>query len=83
MLNRPSSLNEDAINRLPQIECNVMLDEILTVVETMKAIQHVSSGKAPGADAIPAKIYKAGGLLKAERKSKVYVTTTEASLSYQ
>ena len=50
VLNRPSSVNDNAINRLPQIECNVLLDEYPTVIETRKAIQHLSSGKAPGTD---------------------------------
>ena len=49
VLNRPSSINDEAINRLPQVERNPLLDEIPT--------------KAPGSDAIPAEIYKAGGLL--------------------
>ena len=30
VLNRPSSVSEDAIDRLPQIECNVLLDEFPT-----------------------------------------------------
>ena len=47
VLNRPSSVNDEAINRLPQKEYNPLLD--------------LSSGKAPGSDAIPAEIYKAGG----------------------
>ena len=34
MLNCPSSVREDAINRLPQIECNVLLDELPSDVET-------------------------------------------------
>ena len=34
VLNRPSSPNDNAINRLPQIECNVLLDEFSTVTET-------------------------------------------------
>ena len=38
--------------RLPQIECNVLLDEFSTVMETRKAVQQLSSGKAPGVDAI-------------------------------
>ena len=45
--------------RLPQIECNVLLDEFPTVMETRRAVQQLSSGKAPGSDAIPAEIYKA------------------------
>ena len=67
VLNRPSSVNDNAINRLPQIECNVLLDEFPTVTETKKAIQHLSSGKAPGTDAIAAEVYKAGGLPMAEK----------------
>ena len=56
VLNRPSSVNDNAINRLPQIECNVLLDDFPTVTETKKAIQHLSSGKASGTDAIPAEV---------------------------
>ena len=61
VLNRPSSINDEAINRLPQVECNPLLDEFPTVSETVKAIKPLSSGKAPGSDAIPAEIYKVGG----------------------
>ena len=72
VLNRPSSVNDNAINRLPQIACNVLLDEFPTVTETRKAIQHLSSGKAPGTDAIPAEIYKAGGLPMAEKLTELF-----------
>ena len=61
VFNRPSRTNEDAIDRLPQIECNVLLDDFPTVKETRKAVQQQLSGKALGAAAIPAKVYKAGG----------------------
>ena len=56
VLNRPSSISEDAIDRLPQIECIVLLDKFPTIMETRQAVQQLSSGKAPGADAIPAEI---------------------------
>ena len=69
VLNRPSSINNEAINRLPQVECNPLLDELPTVSETVKAIKLLSSGKAPGSDAIPAEIYKAGGPPIAEKLS--------------
>ena len=72
VLNRPSSVNDNAINRLPQIECNVLLDEFPTVTETRKAIQHLSPGKAPGTDAIPAEVYKAGGLPMAEKLTELF-----------
>ena len=67
VLNRPSSINDDAINRLPQMECNLLLDDFPTVAETVKAIKLLSSGKAPGSDAIPAEIYKAGGTSVAKK----------------
>ena len=67
VFNRPSSINDEAINRLPQVECNTLLDELPTVSETVKAIKLLSSGKAPGSDAIPAEIYKAGGPPVAEK----------------
>ena len=72
MFNRPSSVNDNAINRLPRIECNVLLDEFLTVRETRNALQHLSSGKAPGTDAIPAEVYKAGGLPMAENITELF-----------
>ena len=43
------------------MECNLLLDELPTVSETVKAIKLLSSGKTPGSDTIPAEIYKAGG----------------------
>ena len=72
VLNRTSSINDEAINRLPQVECNPLLDELPTVSETMKAIKPLSSGKAPGSDAIPAEIYKAGGLPVAEKLTELF-----------
>ena len=38
VLNRPSSINDEAINRLPQVECNPQLDELPTISETVKGI---------------------------------------------
>ena len=72
VLNRPSSINDEAINRLPQVECNPLLDELPTVSETVKAIKLLSSGKAPGSDAIPAEIYKAGGPPVAEKLIELF-----------
>ena len=72
VLNRPSSINEDTIDRLPQIECNVLLDEFPTVMETRKSVQQLSSDKAPGADAIPAEVHKAGGLCMTEKLTEFF-----------
>ena len=72
VLNQPSSVNNNAINRLPQIECNVLLDEFPTVTEKRKAIQLLSSGKAPGTDAIHLEAYKASGLPMAEKLTELF-----------
>ena len=72
VLYRPSSVNNEAINILPQVECNPLLDEFPAVSETVKAIKLLSSGKAPGSDAIPAEIYKAGGPPVADKLTEVF-----------
>ena len=72
MLSRPSSVNDNAINTLSQIECNVLLDEFPTVMETRKAIQHLSSGKAPGTDVIPAEVNKVGELPMTEKLTELF-----------
>ncbi|BHF58658.1 hypothetical protein SprV_0100161200 [Sparganum proliferum] len=55
VLNRPSAISDAAIDRLPQVETNVDLDLPPSLQETIRAVQQLSSGKAPGSDAIPAK----------------------------
>ncbi|BHF59278.1 hypothetical protein SprV_0100223500 [Sparganum proliferum] len=61
VLNRPSSISDAAIARLPQVETNADLGLPHTPHETFSAVQQLSSGKASGSDAIPAEIYKHGG----------------------
>nr|VZI01406.1 unnamed protein product [Spirometra erinaceieuropaei] len=60
-LNRPSVISDAAIARLPQVETNADLDLPPSLQETITAVQQLSSGKAPGSDAIPAEVYKHGG----------------------
>ena len=66
------ALYQRKLPTVPQIKCNVLLGEFPTVAETRKAIKHMSSGKAPGADAIPAEVYKAGGLTMAEKLTELF-----------
>ena len=72
VLNWPSSINDEAVNRFPRVECNPLLDELPTVSETVKAIKLLLSGKAPGSDAIPAEIYKAGVCAVAEKLTQLF-----------
>nr|VZI14956.1 unnamed protein product [Spirometra erinaceieuropaei] len=62
VLNHPSVISDVAIERLPQVETNVDLDLPPSLPETIRAVQQLSSAKAPGSDAIPAEVYKHGGL---------------------
>ncbi|BHF76369.1 hypothetical protein SprV_0501946700 [Sparganum proliferum] len=61
VLNRPSAISDAAIERLPQVETNADLDLPPSLQETIRAVQQLSSAKAPGSDTIPAEVYKHGG----------------------
>ena len=61
VLNRPADINAEAIARLPQVETNTDLDRAPRKEEVKKAIKQLSTGKTPGADAIPAEVYKHDG----------------------
>ena len=61
VLNRPSSINEAAIARLPQTDINISLASKISVDEVKKATKKLLNGKAPGTDAIPVEIFKNGG----------------------
>ena len=50
----------------------MLLDEFPTVAETVKAIKLLSSGNAPGSDAIPAEIDKAGWTPVANKMTEVF-----------
>lgn len=66
------SINEEAINRLPQVEINLSLADLPTLEETKKSISLLSSGKAPGADTIPAETYKVGGPRLVEKLTDLF-----------
>lgn len=61
VLNRPSSVSDEAIARMPQVPINSSLDDAPIEEEVQAAINLLSNGKAPGSDAIPAEVYKCGG----------------------
>ena len=61
LLNRPSSVSNDALEQIPQRPTIDSLDLPPTLDEVKKAISQTSSGKAPGMDGIPAEVYKATG----------------------
>ena len=74
VLNRPSSINEEAIDRLPQVPIDETLADPPSDEEVTKAIKRLSSGKAPGADSIPAEVYSAGGPKLTENLTSLFST---------
>ena len=72
VLNRSSKLNDEAIQRLLQVEINKDLDALSSVDEVARAIKHMSTGKAPGPDAIPAEILKSGGISLTRRLTDLF-----------
>ncbi|BHF68894.1 hypothetical protein SprV_0301193500 [Sparganum proliferum] len=62
VLNRPSTISEAAIGRLPQVKTNIDPNLPPSLQETIRAVQQLSNGEAPGSNAIPAEIYKRGGV---------------------
>ena len=65
-------INNDAIDRLPQVPIHETLDAPPTLEETQKAIHLLSNGKAPGADAIPAEVFKEGGAALVEKLHQLF-----------
>uniref|UniRef100_K7EZ86 Reverse transcriptase domain-containing protein n=2 Tax=Pelodiscus sinensis TaxID=13735 RepID=K7EZ86_PELSI len=72
VLNRPSSINNEAIDRMPQADINHSLDVSPSETETLQAISQLSSGKAPGSDAIPAEVYKGGGAVLVNKLTQLF-----------
>ena len=61
VLNRPSSIDDKAIEWLSQVPVNESLDVTPVPGEVQIAIHQLSGGKAPGFDSIPVEIYKESG----------------------
>ena len=61
VLNGPSTINDAAVECLPQARVNLELDSPPTTEVVLKAMKQMFTGKAPGLDAIPANVDKAGG----------------------
>ncbi|VDL97880.1 unnamed protein product [Schistocephalus solidus] len=58
VFNQPCTMSDAAIDQLSDVETNHNLDLLPYLQETIRAVQKLSSGKAPGSDSIPADICK-------------------------
>ena len=72
VLNRPSEVNDEAIDRMPQVPINLTMEATPSEDDVQKAINQLSNGKAPGTDGIPAEIYKKGGPVLRTQLTKLY-----------
>ena len=61
LLNTPSSIAQDALDRIVSLPEHSSLDVPPTIEEVAAAVSEMRNGKAPGSDGIPAEIYKHGG----------------------
>ena len=61
LLNRPSTVHPTVLDQIPQKPVITSLDLLPTIDEVSKAIRQTSSGKSPGMDGIPAKMFKSAG----------------------
>ncbi|VDM04794.1 unnamed protein product [Schistocephalus solidus] len=61
VLNCSSGNSDASTDRLPQVDTNNDLDLLPSLPETIRAVQHISGGKAPGSDTIPTEVCKHGG----------------------
>ena len=60
VLNRRSHITQEVIDNIQQQPMKEEMSAPPTANETKKAIKQITSGKAPGADGIPAEVFKAG-----------------------
>jgi len=72
VLNRPSSMSDEAISKLEQKPMHHELDIPPSVNETSRAIKQLSKGKAAGSDGIPAEVYQCAGLPLAQSLARLF-----------
>ncbi|VDL98577.1 unnamed protein product [Schistocephalus solidus] len=58
---KPQAISDAAIDQLLQVDTKNDLGLPPSLPETIRAVQQISSRKAPGSDAIPPEVYKHGG----------------------
>lgn len=72
ILNHPTFINNEVIDRMPQADIIYSLNVPPSETETLQAISQMSSGKAPGSDMIPSTVYKAGGSVLVDKVTQLF-----------
>jgi len=78
VVNRPTSINDEAIQRFPQVDMNPDLDVPPCEDEVTKAIKQMSSAKTPDPDAIPAEVFKSGGPSLLQKLTALFQSSLES-----
>ena len=72
VLNQSSDFDDTVLDEIPLWPLATHLDDPPTTQEVNKAIYQLASDKAPGADCIPAEVFKEGGIKLKERLLRLY-----------
>ncbi|XP_029654499.1 uncharacterized protein LOC115227909 [Octopus sinensis] len=72
VLNRSSTINGEAIDKLPQVPVEESMDVAPTLEEIQKACRLLSSGKTPGPVFIPAEVFKEGGIASTRKIHQLF-----------
>ena len=78
VLNRESTISEEAIASLPQLPVKESMADLPTSAEVAKALKQTTPGKAPGADGNLADIYRYGGDMLLEQLMSLFRTIWKA-----
>ena len=74
VLNQPSSFDDCVLDELPSWTVDEDLDVAPTLDEVRKAVDQMSSGRAPGIDGIPAEVLMNGASCLLERLTELFST---------
>ena len=78
VLNRESTISDEAIASLPVLPVKESLADPPTSAELANALKQTSPGKAPGADGIPANIYNNGGDVILDQLTSLFRSISDA-----
>ena len=77
LLNVPGDMEPETLENIQQGSVNTALDEKPTMNEMVRVIKELKYEKAPGADGIPAEIWKYGGANLSNRPHRWFTTSWE------
>lgn len=68
-----STINDEAIDSLPEAPAEERMDDLTTLGEIQKAVHLLPSDKSPGFDTIPSEIYSEEGMAQIEKLHQLFL----------